>query len=59
VIASTGDEENCRTRLEACRLENREFELAESFKELGNDHADSTMTWDWVSFKVLFAKADW
>jgi hypothetical protein len=50
MIGRTGDEENCRTRLEACRIENREFELAEGFKELGNDHADSTKTWDWVSF---------
>jgi hypothetical protein len=50
VIGTTGEEENCRTRLEACRIENREFELAEGFKELGNDHADSTKTWDWVSF---------
>lgn len=39
----------CRTRLEACRIENREFELAEGFKELGSDHADSTKSWDWVS----------
>jgi len=49
-IARLGDEDNCRTRLEASRIENREFELAEGFKELGNDHVESTKTWDWVSF---------
>ena len=49
MIGKTGDEEICRTALEACRIENREFELAEGFKELGNDHADTTKTWDWVS----------
>jgi hypothetical protein len=49
MIGKTGNDENCRTRLEACRIENREFELAEGFKDLGNDHADSTKTWDWVS----------
>jgi len=48
ISGRNGDEEICRTRLEACRIENREFELAEGFKDLGHDHPDSTKTWDWV-----------
>lgn len=51
-IGRTVDEETCRTRLEACRIENREFELAEGFKDLGHDHSGSTKNWDWV---CLFA----
>lgn len=38
----------CRNRFEACRIENREFELAEGFKELSNDRSDNTANWDWV-----------
>jgi len=59
VLGRIGSEENCRTRLETCRVENREFELAEGFKDLGNDQAESTKSWDWVSLLILLsASAD-
>jgi hypothetical protein len=49
----------CRTRLEACRIENREFELAEGFKDLSDDHSNNTASWDWVGqFTTYIITAD-
>lgn len=59
ILGRNGDDEICRTRLETCRIENREFELAEGFRELGNDHSDNTKSWDWVSsWEARLASAD-
>jgi hypothetical protein len=44
----------CRTRLEACQIENREFELAEGFKDLSDDHSNNTASWDWVSRITIY-----